>query len=169
MPELLRLPRFPAKGAVKTMMRDVAKFALSMGRLKRSTLHIVMLVPKMYYDSRMYPNHPLEPHLLAEYTHGDRSTWKHDFADIAKCKALQLWHERSDGGTDSTAHLLFPGDTPFWGGVRRDGIVVACSGVQPWFDRMISGMVADAYIACAHDDKVAWLEANPDEDYLDIE
>ena len=48
-------------------------------------------------------------------------------------------------------HLLFLGDTPYWGGVKREGIVVACSGVQPHFDRMIAGMVADGLIAMAYE------------------
>ena len=68
-----------------------------------------------------------------------------------RCKAVQLWTGCNDGRAGVVPHLLFPGYTPYWGGVKRDGIVVACSGVQPWFDRMISGIVADTIIALAHD------------------
>ena len=53
-------------------------------------------------------------------------------------------------------HLLFTGETPYWGGVKRRGIVVTCSGVQPWFDKMVSGMIADAMVALAYD---AWMNS----------
>lgn len=163
MPELL--PEFPTKGIAAKIMADVALFVAGSFSIKRETFHIVMLVPSMD-TSGTYPDYPIRPHLLAEYSYGGKSGWERDFANIAQCKALQLWHDRNDGGTDSTAHLLFPGDTPFWGGVKRSGIVVACSGVQPWFDRMISGMVADAYIAVAHGEKAAWAETHPRDDFV---
>ena len=39
-------------------------------------------------------------------------------------------------------HLLKGHDTKFWGSALKDGIVVAASGVEPWFDQLISEMVA---------------------------
>ena len=36
-----------------------------------------------------------------------------------------------------------------WGGsIVRDGLICAFSGVQPIFDEMIAGWMADAVIAC---------------------
>lgn len=165
MPGKLLLPNFLVPSDVETAMENVSRFAISQGFLKRETFHIVMLVPSMD-TSGTYPDYPIKPHLLAEYTRGDKRTWGHDLANIAQCKALQLWHGRNDGGTDSTAHLLFPGDTPFWGGVKRSDIVVACSGVQPWFDRMISGMVADMCIAMAQDLKEEWIKNHSHMDFI---
>ena len=154
MPETkLLLPKFLTQGMAKEVMLQVAQIVTNThplcSDLKRAMFHIVVLVPGVVLEAGKYPNNPVQPHLLAEHSQGDKKLWSHDYADIARCKALQLWHDRNDGGAAIKPHLLFPGETPFWGGVKRDGIVVACSGVQPWFDRMIAGMVADICIAYA--------------------
>ena len=41
-------------------------------------------------------------------------------------------------------HMLVTGDTVYYGSVISNGIVVACSGVQPYFDEMISAWVLAA-------------------------
>lgn len=129
--------------------------------------HIVMLVPALETKPMAcYPNIPTHPYLLAEFSYGSEKQWRYDFRQIARCKTLQLWQGRNNGGTDSSAHLLFPGDTPFYGGVMRDEIAVGCSGDKSWIDRMIAGIVADISIAIAHDAKVEWLKANPDVCFL---
>lgn len=135
---------------------------------KRQEGHLVILVPSMddvrEADYPDWPNYPIRPHLLHEQSVGEKDEWEYPFDEIARCKALQLWQGRNnDGQTDSNAHLLFPNDTPYWGGVYRHGFVVAFSGVQPWFDQMISGMTADMLKAVGReafetsDDKVDGL------------
>jgi len=123
------------------------------------TCHIVVLVPAMKDDRAndypSWPNYQLQPHCMYEQSVGSKENWSHKFDDIARCKALQLWHDRNDDRTDCMPHLLFPGDTPYWGGVKRHGIVVTCSGVDPWFDKMISGMIADMIIAFAYN---GWMK-----------
>lgn len=118
--------------------------------LKRRHGHLIVLVPSMKIEDVVESDHSdrsghsIDPHVLYEQSVGDENEWDLPFHKIAHSKALQLWQGRnSDGQTDSNAHLLFSKDTPFWGGVKRHGIVVAFSGVQPWFDQMISGMTAD--------------------------
>jgi len=116
---------------------------------------IVVLVPAME-DARAedypdYPDYSITPHLIYEKNVGEKSDWEHLYDHIAKCKALQRWTGRNDGQAGVNPHLLFPGDTPYWGSVKRHGIVVACSGVQPWVDRLIAGITADVIIALAHD------------------
>jgi hypothetical protein len=120
--------------------------------VKRRHFHIIILAPTMASGSSVeYPDgYVLKPGILYEKSVKDDDPWEHPYHEIAKCKALQLWHERNDGHAGNVPHLLFSGDTPFWGGVKRHGIVVACSGAQPWFDRMIAGMTADILIALAH-------------------
>ena len=142
---------------IRRRVCDVCKLSVIM-------CHTVVLVPAMK-DERAedYPSWPAQ--LLYEHSehkncaagpNASENVWPRKFDDIARCMALQLWHDRNYDGTDIVPHLLFPGDTLFWGGVKRHGIVVATSGVQPYFDRMISGMVADMCIAMAHH---AWLES----------
>ena len=140
--------------------------------------HTVVLVPAMK-DERVegypsWPDYQLHAHLLYEHSehkscdngpNASDNVWPYKFDDIARCKALQLWHNRNDDRTDIRPHLLFPGDTPFWGGVKRNDIVVATSGVQPYFDKMISGMVADMCVAMAHD---AWLKGQDHESGVDF-
>jgi hypothetical protein len=116
--------------------------------------HIVVLVPSVDHacidDYSNWPNYPLQPVVLFEKRIGDKNKWQSSYDVIALNKARQLWYDQNtDGNTDSMSHLLFPGDTPYWGGVKRHGIVVACSGVQAYFDQMISGMIADAIKAIA--------------------
>lgn len=116
--------------------------------------HIVILVPSVadvraegYPD---WPNYPIQPFLLYEKSIGDKDKWTGKYDEIARCKAQQLWRgQNTDGNTDNMPHLLFPDDTPYWGGVKRHGLVVAFSGDKSYLDQMISGMVADALKAIA--------------------
>ena len=123
--------------------------------LKRAQCHIVVLVPAME-DAREanypnWPNYPVQAHAIYQQSVGKEEGWDHPYDEIAMCKALQLWTDRNDDRTSPIPHLLFPSDTPYWGGVKRRGIVVTCSGVQPWFDKMLSGIVSDIAVALAHD------------------
>ncbi len=169
----LLLPFFLTKKIAEEAMRTALRVALS-GDFKRHLkypkdpqFHIVMLVPGLEAKPmECYPHMPIYPHLLAEFSYGDHERWRYDFKGIARCKTLQLYQGRNNGGTDSSAHLLFPGDTPFYGGVMRDRIAVGCSGDKSWIDRMIAGMSIDISIALAHDAKVAWMKANPDACFL---
>ncbi len=160
-----------AKKAVETVLNAVmTKSSPLRSLLKRTDCHIVVLVPAMKDDRKAdypdWPNYPLQPVLLYEQSVMGDDGWEHSYDDIARCKALQLWTERNDDRTASIPHLLFPGDTPFWGGVNRRGFVVTCSGVQPWFDKMISGMISDIIVALAHDAYENDEERKPEMDFL---
>ena len=122
--------------------------------------HITILVPAIESDGpggcSKWPDYPFKPFVLAQKSGGRKENWTYPFDEIAQCKGLQLWSDRQDGGTDIKPHLLFSGDTPYWGGVKRDGIVVSCSGFECHIDRWVAGMVADALIALAYQ---AWFES----------
>ncbi|OHA81936.1 MAG: hypothetical protein A2675_02090 [Candidatus Yonathbacteria bacterium RIFCSPHIGHO2_01_FULL_51_10] len=149
-----------AKAAILTALDAIYGNRLgSILKPKREQLHVGVLVPGMKDDRPDYPdwpNYQIKPVVLYEYTLGDPDNFPHPFVDIARCKGLQLWHDRNDDRTEIIPHLLFPGDTPFWGGVKRHGIVVYCSGIQPWLDKLVSGMVADLLVALAYD---AWMKS----------
>ncbi|TSC84101.1 MAG: hypothetical protein G01um101417_370 [Parcubacteria group bacterium Gr01-1014_17] len=136
---------------------------------KRKACCIVVLVPAMEVGHETtdmdYPNFPTKAHFLCEYQLL-KDKWTGDYDQIARCKALQLWHGRNDDGTSIKPHLLFPNDTVYWGGVKRHGIVVACSGVQPWFDKMLSGMIADLLVGLAHNEWVTSKDAESKVDFL---
>ena len=164
------LPKFLTKEVAEVAVKAVwnAVKPCENGFLKRNACHIVILVQEIEVSEEsdvvnIYPNCPIRPYVLFEKSiKGD--VWTADYTDIARCKALQLWQERNDDRTDIIPHLLFPGDSPFYGGVKRGGIVVACAGVQSWFDKMISGMIADMCIALAYD---AWMTSKDKLEKLD--
>lgn len=154
-----------------------AAFALTMDEnsifksmLKRPHCHVVILVPSMEdareIDYPDWPHYPTKAQVLHEQSVGEKLEWEFPFDEIARCKALQLWTGRNDDRTACIPHLLFPGDTPYWGGVNRRGLVVTCSGVQPWFDKMISGFIADAMVALAHDSFMSDKEVNEGANFL---
>jgi len=144
-----------AKLAVETALLTAFSEDNSISTLmKRRQCHVVVLVPAMH-DARPenypeWPDYPLFAFPIYQCSF-DKEKWEKPYDSIARCKALQLWGDRNDDRTDIIPHLLFPGDVPFWGGVKRHEIVVACSGVQPYFDKMISGITADIIAALAYD------------------
>ncbi len=149
------LTKEDAEKAVRAVLEVVIGTRSSLRPLlKRVQCHIVVLVPGMKDDREAdypdWPNYPLQAVSLHEESIGKDEGWEHPYDNIARCKALQLWTDRNDDRAMSIPHLLFSGDTPFWGGVKRCGIVVTCSGVQSWFDKMISGMIADVIVGLAH-------------------
>jgi hypothetical protein len=150
-----------AKLAVESVLSAVMKPSPVGELIKRQACHIVILAPAMKDDREAdypdWPNYALVPQLLYEQSVGDRKDWTAKYDDVARCKALQLWHERNDDRSDIIPHLLFPGDAPVWGGVRRHGIIVACAGIQCWFDKMIAGMTADMLIGLAYN---AWMTSD---------
>lgn len=167
------LTREIAEVAVATVLATVMnKYTPKCMRPKRRACHITVLVPAMLvpvdsHDSdAAFPNYGIHTRVLYEYSQGRKKDWSADYKNIGHCKSVQLWQGRNVGGTDSVAHLLFPGDTPFWGGVRREGIVVSCSGVEPHFDRMISGMIADICIAAARHAYLNSDDKKEDRDFL---
>lgn len=143
-----------AERAVNLVFNGIFYNGMLNHMLNRRVGHIVVMVPSVedarVEDYSKWPNYPIEPFLLYEDSIGDKDQWTSKYDEIARSKAQQLWREQNtDGNTDCMPHLLFPDDTPYWGGVKRHGFVVAFSGVQSYFDQMISGMVADAIKAIA--------------------
>lgn len=132
-------------------------------RPKRNQCHVVVVVPGT--------SGPLEPDgspdwmeqrqvkplvLFEKSFYGGRDELDATFGTFARLKAHQLWYNRNDDRTGILPHLLFQGDTVYWGGVKRFGIVVTCSGIQPYIDKMISGMVADMLVTMAYE---AWMSS----------
>ncbi|MCX6717546.1 MAG: hypothetical protein NTU76_02630 [Candidatus Taylorbacteria bacterium] len=162
-----KLPKFlteeMAEEAIEMVWWMVLNHEPTHFKPKSKACHVVVLVPEQETPDELnavgrYLNYSVRPYSLFEYSFGNKeSEWTADYAEIARSKALKLWNGMNDGRTDIMPHLMYSGDCPFWGGVKRDGIVVACSGVEAHFDRMISGMVADMLIAGAYH---AWMNSN---------
>ncbi len=133
--------------------------------------YVVILVPGVidhvaegYHPD--WPDYPLNPVLLYEHCERDGvDVFEAKFRDIAKNSALQLWTDRNDGRTDSPPHLLFQGDTPHSGGVKRHGIVVTCAGAQHYTNKLISAMVVELLVAMA---SAAWESSADYRQYVDF-
>ncbi|KND48888.1 MAG: hypothetical protein AB200_00475 [Parcubacteria bacterium C7867-005] len=149
---MLQTPKFLTKEIAEEAVRSALLVlnSLTLAKPKRPQLHIIVIVQARSMDDSVR----LHSHVLLEHSTCPTEEFEYPFHEIAESKAWQLWEGRSNGGTDILPHLLFPGDSPYWGGVSRDAIVVACSGIEPWLDRMIAGIVADTMIALAYD---AWM------------
>jgi len=164
----LLTPKFLTAKIAKLAVEQALKMVMeghTGDMIKRKACHIVVMVSAMEGEPEtgfpVWPNNKYSvPYLLYEHSYGDGNEWTGKYDKIARGKALQLWHERNDDRTDIMPHLLFPGDAIYYGGVKRHGIVVACSGVQEWFDKMIAGIIADLLIGLAYNE---WM-TSPDKE-----
>ena len=148
------LTRAHAEEAVHTAFNAMFVHGKVVYRPKRMMAHVAIIVPaRQRIIAEMSPRDikdEYQPVLLYEESFGDREDFPKPYHEIARSKARELWFGQQDGGTDTLPHLLYPGDTPFWGGVKRSGIAVACSGIEPWNDRLVASITADAFIALAY-------------------
>jgi hypothetical protein len=102
--------------------------------------HVVVLDPMCTPENATF-----EEAILAERSYGKpRKEWEVDFAAYARAKARVSWHARRDSHAVQALapQLRQADDTPLWGGVYLDGLVVAASGAEPQYDEAMSGMVA---------------------------
>lgn len=85
-----------------------------------------------------------EEAILYEHAVGDRSKWDADYRSFAIAKARVAWRTGMDSHIvqEQRPYLLEAGDTVLWGSVALDGIVVAASGADPWYDEAFAGAVA---------------------------
>ena len=102
-------------------------------------LYIVVMDPL-----RSPANSSFEEAILYEYAVGDRSKWDADYAGFARAKARVAWRTGMDSHLvqELRPYLLAPGDTVLWGSAIVDGITVAVSGANPWYDEAFAGTVA---------------------------
>lgn len=112
--------------------------------LKRSDLHIVVaspLIPENIKEDFWY-----EKGILYEYSIGDPEKWEFPFKKIARSKCYLSWRYQMPTQVIQARapHLLGSDSTLYYGSAVSDGLVVACSGVQPYFDQMISSWVLEA-------------------------
>lgn len=95
-----------------------------------------------------------DPHVsIYEFPFGDRAEWTGDYGRIARSKAMLTHFHRMPTQIiqERCPYLLEEGDTTYFGSAYADGLTVACSGVEPWFDEMISWWVLSAIRALSID------------------
>lgn len=96
-------------------------------------------------DPALTPAHcAFEEAILYEYSVGDGAKWDADYAAYAYMKARAAWRTGRDGHAvhELNPHLMTAADPVLYGSVVVDGIVVAASGANPWYDEAFAGTVA---------------------------
>lgn len=102
-------------------------------------LYIVVMDPLLTPERASF-----EEAILYEHAVGDREKWDADYGAFARAKARVAWRTGMDGHTvqELRPQMLTARDTVLWGSVVVDGIVVAVSGANPWYDEAFAGAVA---------------------------
>ena len=108
-------------------------------RTVRQELHIVVMNPRMKPWAGSF-----EDALLHEESLGQPEQWDKPYDVLARQKAQQAWRSGSANINQQLVHpaSLHDDDVLFIGSFVYGDIVVACSGVQPWYDMLISGWIA---------------------------
>ncbi len=110
-------------------------------RTNRQELHIVVMNPRLKPWEAEF-----EDAVLHEESLGEPENWTIPFDQMARQKARQAWRGQN---ANINSQLLHPAslredDLLFFGSFVYGDIVVACSGVQQWYDMLISGWIAVA-------------------------
>lgn len=110
-------------------------------RTNRRELHIVIMDPRIKPWEADFSDAIL-------YQESIRNTeWALPFDEFARNKAEQAWRDAQANIVTQTQHpsSLREGDLPFYGSFVYGNVVVACSGVEQWFDMLVSGWIALAF------------------------
>ena len=124
-----------ATNAIGLVLPTIKK-AMREGVVKRRHLAIVIV------DNEICE--PISP--LVEYFIGGKKNWKHPYDKIAWDKIHLSIRTGFDSGyvISQAPQLLLDYDPPYAGSVADEGFIVACSGVQSYFDEMFARMIAAA-------------------------
>jgi hypothetical protein len=150
-----------AREAVAMALPSIERALQRPGVSEERCLHIVVVDPLVKYGTRPFPDA-----ILLEHSIGDPREWAADYRSFARGKAELAWRSGCDTHViqEVHPHMLRIGDTLLWGGVCRDGLIVAASGAHPWFDEAFANMVAGFLLAIAQErvrsarEKGAFLE-----------
>lgn len=111
-------------------------------RTNRKELHIVIMDPRLKPWESDFSNA-----ILYQESIRNSETWENPYDEFARNKAEQAWRDSQANIVTQTRHpsSLREGDLPFYGSFVYGNVVVACSGVEQWFDMLISGWIALAF------------------------
>ncbi|WP_133013420.1 hypothetical protein [Marinomonas flavescens] len=114
----------------------------------RKELHIVVMDPRIKPWESTFEDAILYQESIKNLE------WTIPFEVLARKKAAQAWRDRSSNINHQAIHpsSLRDEDVLFYGSFVYGDIVVACSGVQQWFDMLVSGWVALAFEQLAMND-----------------
>jgi len=108
-------------------------------KTNRKELHIVIM------DPRLKPwESDFNDAILYQESIRNSKKWENPYDEFARNKAEQAWRDSQPNIINQTMHpsSLRESDLPFYGSFVYGNVVVACSGVEQWFDMLVSGWVA---------------------------
>ncbi|WP_372378877.1 hypothetical protein ACBZ91_21805 [Vibrio natriegens] len=128
-----------AKDAVELVLPSVKKL---FERTNRKELHIVIINPRLKPWECSF-----DQAILFQTSLGTPEEWTIPFDEFARNKAQQAWRNARPNIHNQTTQTssLREGDLLFFGSFVHGDIVVACSGVEQWYDMLISGWIAVAF------------------------
>jgi hypothetical protein len=146
-----------AQAAVDLALPTISRAMTDPAAGDSGCLHIVVMDPLALPGSGGFEVAVLYEHSV------NRENWDADYAGFARAKAELSWRTRLDSHAVQALHpqLLAPGDTLLWGGVCLDGLVIAVSGMQPWYDEALAGVIACCLRAIAKAKARAAAEKGP--------
>jgi hypothetical protein len=147
-----------AKDAVELVKPAIEKL---FDQTNRRELHIVVM------DPRIKPwESSFEGAILYEESIKN-SEWSAPFDVFARKKAVQAWRDGTANINHQTIHpsSLRDDDVLFYGSFVYGDVVVACSGVEQWFDMLVSGWIALAFEQLAINDYQQTKIDNPTKAY----
>lgn len=117
------------------------KMTMESGVTKRSDLAVVVTATEVIKPCN--PNKSFKENCYLIFNFGEKTEWDHDYESIALSKAKISVRTRKATAV-LEPHYLLRDDTVYGGSVVLDDIVVACSGVEPYYDEMFSMWIASA-------------------------
>lgn len=142
------LTKAVAEKAVTLVMPSILRM-MEDHEVPRAALHIVIIDPLAPASGDAAT--PAQGQILYEHSIGNQEGPDWAYGRFARKKAELAWRHRQD--TLVTAahqpHLMAGGDCKWPGGVYFEGLAVAASGVQGFFDEMFARWVAAACVALA--------------------
>ena len=131
-------------------------------RTNRKELHIVVMNPQIKPWEASF-----EDAILFEKSLGSPESWSIPFDQLARKKAQQAWRESTSNIQLQTLHpsLLRDDDVLFYGSFVYGNVVVGCSGVEQWYDMLVSGWIAVAIEQLTMHDYHAQKMENPTKTY----
>ncbi len=128
---------------------------------KRQHLAIVVTATEVIKPHN--PDKTFEEDCFLTVTIGSELEFEYPYLKIALSKAEKS-ARTGKGSAELSPHYLIDGDVIYWGSVVLEDIVVACSGVEPYYDEMFSMWIASAIKALC---KKRFSELKPDQMFIE--
>jgi hypothetical protein len=144
--------RFTASTArrVAEILRPTIEGMMTLGVVHRQAFYILFAVPA--------PTDPWYKEIFTtSYGKQPQGEWEFPYDQIAHGKGRITGRTRLPSRVVQLMkpHLLLPDDVRFWGSWIEENIVVAGSGVEPWYDEAICKMACGLVVAGIEQDRFA--------------